>query len=55
MTGLRKADAITTVAEHLSAKIYKMANIVAEVMPSGLDEVRNRPAHYKGQIWVGGP
>lgn len=45
MTGLRKADAITTVAEHLSAKIYKMANIVAEVMPSGLDEVRNRPAH----------
>ncbi|MFH2044514.1 MAG: glycosyltransferase family 4 protein [Pseudomonadota bacterium] len=44
MTGLMKADAVTTVAKHLSAKIYQMTNISAEVMPSGLDEVSNKTA-----------
>jgi glycosyltransferase involved in cell wall biosynthesis len=44
MTGLRKADAITSVAGHLSAKIHQMTRIAAEVMPSGLDEVNNKKA-----------
>jgi glycosyltransferase involved in cell wall biosynthesis len=42
MTGLKKADAVTTVAGHLSAKIYQMTRIAAEAMPSGLDEVSNK-------------
>jgi glycosyltransferase involved in cell wall biosynthesis len=44
MTGLRKADVVTTVAEHLSDKIYGMARISAEAMPSGLDETAGRAA-----------
>jgi glycosyltransferase involved in cell wall biosynthesis len=44
MTGLKKADAVTTVAEHLSDKIYGMTRISAEAMPSGLDETTGRAA-----------
>lgn len=43
MTGLTKADAVTTVAEHLSRTIRTMSEISAQVMPSGLDEVTSLP------------
>jgi glycosyltransferase involved in cell wall biosynthesis/acetyltransferase-like isoleucine patch superfamily enzyme len=42
MIGLKKANAVTTVADHLSAKIYQMTHISAEAMLSGLDEVSNK-------------
>jgi len=58
-TGIKNADGVTTVADHLRARIYKMFRFFADVMPSGFDEVTSRPAQIisdkyglKGQDYV---